>query len=108
VLQYSNGAASLEHILHINSRGKPVCHGQILSSIYETILSLSTDVDVFVRERAFARFSRETLALSKVVGIADLVAWQCSNKSYIEITPSAVKKLLTGSGKAGKEEVAAA
>lgn len=65
------------------------------------------NIDVFVRERAFARFSRETLALSKVVGVADLAAWQCAQKSYIEIAPSAVKKFLTGSGKAGKEEVAA-
>lgn len=60
-----------------------------------------------MRERDFARFSREPLALSKVVGVADLIAWQCAHKSYIGIAPSAVKKFLPGSGKADKEEVAA-
>ena len=47
-----------------------------------------------MRERAFSRFPQETQALFKVVGIADMAAWTCA--------------LLTGSGKAAKEEVARA
>lgn len=61
-----------------------------------------------MRERAFSRFPHETQALSKVVGIADLVAWQQSCTAFYEIAPTTVKKLLTGSGKAEKEAVAAA
>lgn len=61
-----------------------------------------------MRERAFSRFPHETQALSKVVGIADLVAWQQRRAEYHELAPTTVKKLLTGSGKATKEEVAAA
>lgn len=61
-----------------------------------------------MRERAFSRFSHETQALSKVVGIADLVAWQQSESVFHELAPTTVKKLLTGSGKAEKEAVAQA
>ena len=59
-----------------------------------------------MRERAFSRFPHETQALSKVVGIADLVAWQKKRSTFEEVAPSTVKKVLTGSGKASKNEVA--
>ena len=62
---------------------------------------------MFVRERAFSRFPRETQALSKVVGIADLVAWRRAHSAFCELAPTTIKKLLTGSGKALKGEVAA-
>lgn len=42
------------------------------------------------------------------MGVADLVAWQKQRTEYIEIAPTTIKKLLTGSGKATKEDVAAA
>lgn len=61
-----------------------------------------------MREKGFSRFPHETQALFKVVGIADLAAWQKCRAVYEEIAPSAIKKLLTGSGKASKEDVAAA
>lgn len=61
-----------------------------------------------VRERAFSRFARETQTLNKVVGIADLAVWDITQSSFSEIAPTTVKKLLTGSGRASKDEVAAA
>ena len=63
---------------------------------------------MFVREKGFSRFPRETQALFKVIGVADLVAWQKKRAEYHEIAPTTIKKLLTGSGKATKEDVAAA
>ena len=39
--------------------------------IYELLCSISDGADVFVREKAFSRFPKETQAISKVVGIAD-------------------------------------
>lgn len=68
--------------------------------------SLARNIDVFVRERAFSRFARETQTLNKVVGIADLIAWQQSQSVFHEIAPTTVKKLLTGNGRAEKEAVA--
>ena len=63
---------------------------------------------MFVRERGFARFPHETQALSKVAGVADLVAWRQKRAIYFELAPTSIKKLLTGSGKATKEDVASA
>jgi len=72
------------------------------------ITELSADVAVFVREKGFSRFPHETQVLFKVVGIVDLAAWRQCKTQFEEIAPTTVKKLLTGSGKASKEEVAAA
>ena len=63
---------------------------------------------MFVREKGFSRFPHETQALFKAAGIADLAAWQKCRAVYEEIAPASIKKLLTGSGKATKAEVAAA
>ena len=61
-----------------------------------------------MRERAFSRFPQETQALFKVVGIADMTVWERAKQAWEEIAPATVKKLLTDSGKTGKEEVAGA
>ena len=79
-------------------RSSKAGHGEILDAIYDLLCELSVDIDVFVREKGFYRFPHETQALFKVVGGAD----------YKEISPSAVKKLLTGNGKASKDDVAMA
>ena len=97
---------TVERLCHLNNRGEKKCHGQILSEIYDLITELSVDIAVFVREKGFSRFPHETQALFKVVGVADLAAWRTSKTEFVEIAPTTVKKLLTGSGKAGKEEVA--
>ena len=101
-------------------------HGERLSKIYTWLAmraALYAPTD-YVRERAFSRFAHETQALNKVVGIADLVAWDVGTFQYRrhghmlpsivaddhavfnEIAPTKVKKLLTGEGTASKDEVA--
>ena len=45
-------------------------------------------------------------SLSKVVGLMDWILWKISEKEWNSIYPTSVKKLITGSGKAEKEEVA--
>lgn len=77
-----------------------------MNAICELLSELSQGIDVFVRERAFSRFPHETQALFKVIGIADLIAWQTGNAVYSEIAPTTVKKLLVSSGRATKQEVA--
>lgn len=98
---------TVEKLCHLNNRGEKKCHGQILTEIYDLITHLAVDVAVFVREKGFSRFPHETQVLFMVVGIADLAAWRTSETEFVEIAPTTVKKLLTGSGKAGKEGVAA-
>ena len=98
----------MERLCHLNNRGEKKCHGQILAEIYAMITELAVDVAVFVREKGFSRFPHETQALFKVVGVADLAAWTPCRTESVETAPTTVNKLLTGSGKASKEEVAAA
>ena len=98
----------MERLCHLNNRGEKKCHGQILAEIYAMITELAVDVAVFVREKGFSRFPHETQALFKVVGVADLAAWMTCRTEFVEIAPTTVKKLLAGSGKATKEEVATA
>lgn len=61
-----------------------------------------------MREQGFTRFSRETQALFKVVGITDLAAWQADGLIFEEIAPKSVKKIITGNGNASKADVATA
>ena len=98
----------MEKLCHLNNRGETKCHGQILAEIYDLITELSVDIAVFVREKGFSRFPHETQALFKVVGVADLAVWKAYGTEFVEIAPTTIKKLLTGSGKANKGEVAAA
>lgn len=97
---------SIERLCHLQSKAG-TSHGATLNAIHRLLSELSQGIDVFVRERAFSRFPHETQALFKVIGIADLIAWQAGNAVYSEIAPTTVKKLLVGSGKATKQEVAA-
>lgn len=69
---------------------------------------VGTDNIVFVRERGFSRFAAETQTIYRMVGVTDLVLWDKTKKSFDQIAPKEVKLLVTGSGKAKKEEVAAA
>lgn len=105
-MRYDAGKVHVERLCHLNSRGSKKCHGEILTDIYTLLSELSADVMVFVREKGFSRFSHETQALFKVMGIADLAAWQAHGCEYHELAPASVKKLLTGNGKAIKQEVA--
>lgn len=93
--------------LHIDN-GDKASHGEALNCIYDTLMRLIPTADVLVREKGFSRFPKETQALFKVVGIADLAAWQCGEKMFDELAPAFVKKLLTGSGRASKQDVAEA
>lgn len=46
--------------------------------------------------------------LHKVVGVSDLYAWGFGCRTFSEIHPLTIKRLLTGDSKADKETVAAA
>lgn len=98
----------MERLCHLNNRGENKCHGQILAEIYDFITELAVDIAVFVREKGFSRFPHETQALFKAVGVADLAAWKTCQTEFVELAPTTVKKRLTGSGKASKEDVAVA
>jgi len=67
-----------------------------------------------VREKGFSRFPAVTQTLFKVVGVSDMAIAHYSGcfdkgpKEAHEIAVTSVKKLVTGNGKASKEDVAEA
>jgi crossover junction endodeoxyribonuclease RuvC len=62
----------------------------------------------FVRERGFSRFAAETQTIFRTVGVSDLVVWDKTRRSFDQLAPKEVKKLIAGDGKAKKAAVAAA
>lgn len=62
-------------------------------------------VDVVVRERGFSKYPATTQKLFKVVGVCDLTCCWEGHDKVIEITPTTIKKALTGSGKGSKGAV---
>ena len=63
---------------------------------------------VVVRERAISKFNQEVITLNKVCGVTEMLLWYVLEQSFQEITPTEVKKYVTGYGRAEKEDVSAA
>lgn len=85
-------------------------HGQILDEIYEEACRYiyNMNIAVFASEAAFSKFSRDTAAINKAHGIMDWMLWHYRNMAHQELSPKAIKKLVTGSGNATKDDVEAA
>lgn len=63
-------------------------------------------IDVFVKEKSFGRFVRESANINKMNGVAELALFcHSGTSSWEEIAPARVKKLVTGSGSATKQDV---
>ena len=79
-------------------------HGARLRVIRKALEELYSQYkfDIVVRERGFSRFPKETQALFKAHGVAE--EYFCDFIVY-DYAPSSVKKTVTGSGKASKQEV---
>lgn len=95
----------------LNNKGKKnKTHGEILREIHTKFgdftryLVLFPDNTYFVREKMVMNQKVPSERdVAKVVGIMDFYLW----KEWYEIYPVTVKKIITGNGKAEKQEVAA-
>lgn len=92
---------------HVKNKDTSKPHGEILDQIEREFTQLLRifQPTVVVREKGFSRFARETQALYKVMGMADMALCRECGCEFEEIAPLSVKKLVAGSGKASKEEV---
>jgi crossover junction endodeoxyribonuclease RuvC len=99
-----------------NSKDAKKSHGQILFEIGKEFVDhylcnddgiMNDVIALYIRERGFCRYNRESVVLGKVQGIMDFMLAGCA-KEWIEISPTDIKKTLTGNGRATKEEVAIA
>ena len=104
--------------MSVDNKTKVKARGMILKEIKEALTQFCANESnvFFVRERSvnncIGKLARSGTAartgVSEVVGIADLVAWEHSTKEWDEIFPVTIKKILTGHGKAEKQDVAKA
>lgn len=85
-------------------------HGQKLQRICTTLCDLMAkhQPTVVIREKGVTRFNKATQAIFRVVGIADYAVWISSSTVCVEIGITEAKKLITGNGRAEKEQVATA
>lgn len=85
-------------------------HGYRLIDIDAEIRRLITtyDPEHYVREKGFSRFAATTQSLFKVVGVSDIVSYKMRGRTVEEISPTTVKKVVAGHGKASKAELAEA
>ena len=108
----------VERLDCVDNKSKPnkKPRGQTLTEIAEKLEELlRVEGDLFlVREKSInnAGFGKRSgtaarTGVSEVVGVTDYIAWK-KQKQWDEIYPVSIKKLITGSGKADKEAVAAA
>jgi crossover junction endodeoxyribonuclease RuvC len=104
------GKLKIHHLSHIVT-DKNKTHPYRLFQIYkhmEKILEEHPDIEVMVREKAFAHYTRETQAIFKVIGVSDVFAKKHGFDTVVEIAPTTVKKLVTGNGRSTKADVATA
>ena len=109
VLLVNNGKIIDVFTESIDNKTAKKCRGEILAEIFARFPVIKNGVPAFyVREHAFnGRGAMSEIGIFEVVGVADMALWFTCKKEWTEIYPVTVKKLLTGSGQATKEEVAA-
>lgn len=81
-------------------------HGKRLSQISKGVDSVTWDYGGFIaiaKEKGFSRHAATTQAIYKVHGVIEELF--AHDYVIIDIPPTTVKKLVTGSGKASKEDV---
>ena len=114
LLQYHADTRSVEllrrDIVPNKTKTKFKKRGEIINEIGKMFLDYITPkiVQVIVRERGFSRFNAETQAYHAVIGALEMILWDRKEMWFQELVPKSVKKIITGSGLASKEEVAGA
>lgn len=107
--EVSQGKIKILEVGHINNtKYSKKSHAFRLHRIASVLKDLfrKYKFDAVVRERGFSNRPATTQTLFKVVGVSDLMGFSFGHNSISEIPPKTVKKYVTGSGNASKEEVA--
>lgn len=82
------------------------CRLTLINKVLEGIKRDYSDIDEIVRERAFTKGITVTQILFKVVGATEQKMYELwGQKQIYEISPTTVKRLIAGDGKASKKEV---
>lgn len=99
---------SVETFLVDNSKNVEMGLGFRLGQIANTLEKVTTEaghIDHVVIEKGFSKFNNVTQVLFRVVGVVEYVLARNGFHNITFITPTSVKKTITGNGKATKNEV---
>jgi crossover junction endodeoxyribonuclease RuvC len=105
VISVTDRIPTLVDVSHVKTNAKQT-HGQRLADIQTKLIafvSRHAPYDEVVREKGFSLHATTTQALFKVVGVIDLTF--ADDGAITEISPTTVKKTVTGDGKADKVAV---
>ena len=110
ILSIADGAITDVKLYSVNNKqDKKKNHGQLLEEIgdkFREIFPLHDRVFI-VRENEIMKVKVPSeRSLSKVVGLLDWMAWAIFDAEWYSIYPVTIKKLITGNGRADKDEVA--
>lgn len=99
----------LLHLSHVKTDSKKGL-GHRLDQIQKHLQSIFDQhtIEVVVVEKGFSRFATATQQIQRVVGVFVLTVFRNGIRTFDELSPTTVKKEITGSGKATKDELAAA
>ena len=109
VAQVVNGEFRVLEIFHVDNKKGKLSTPEKLDRIavkLKDVFKRYSHFDAVVREKGFSRFANTTQLLFRVVGVADLVAFQEGGvKAVEELPPTVVKSIVAGYSKADKLEV---
>ena len=116
-VEKENGIATIKDLKTTstdNKKDTKKCHGELLNDILRTMAFFFPDEEkinipvYYVKEKYInATSSMNEQNVAKAVGISDWLLFHM-NHEWTNIYPTTIKKLVTGNGKATKEDVALA
>ncbi|WP_265182313.1 crossover junction endodeoxyribonuclease RuvC [Geomicrobium sp. JCM 19055] len=97
----------IKHLSHVKTNNKKV-HGHRFTQISDHLQEIVDEYppNYVVFEKGFSKFHNVTHTLQRVVGVAIHKLYENEVDTIVEITPTTVKKAITGNGKAKKDQVA--
>lgn len=112
VISYDKGDIKVLNLSNLNNKGKSKTHGEKLNDILQffqsTVVPKVDTPTFFIRQHAVGQKFFNDTAIYEQVGMLNWWLWMNHQTEWHEIYPSSVKKLITGNGRATKEDVRSA
>ncbi|MGN4765244.1 crossover junction endodeoxyribonuclease RuvC [Bacillus cereus group sp. MYBK215-1] len=107
VLEIRQGEVSVVHLSHVKTSPKKST-GYRLFQIAEHLQGIldTYKFDLLVMEKGFNKFALATQQIQRTVGVVLVTLMRNGYENIGELSPTSVKKCITGSGKASKQELA--
>lgn len=109
VVKVSEGKATVLEVSHKKTTAKQSTGHRlfIIQEWFRDVLE-RYDFDYIVFEKGFNKFAIATQQIQRTLGVLMLTLYRKEIEDFLEISPTSVKKAITGNGKASKAELAEA